>query len=179
MIWIGVGVALVALLCIGVLLYRSGRHRLAATGLPAGTVVYSDTDQWKALEKPLVSRRYGLVGRPDYLVEVTEKRRQVVIPVEVKSRRRPPQPYDSHILQLATYCLLVEDQLKTRPPYGLLHYADSTLSIPFTDELRFAVLGIAASIRAARTAAQIHRQHVDAGRCRGCGYRLPCGEEAL
>ncbi|RME56906.1 MAG: CRISPR-associated protein Cas4 [Caldilineae bacterium] len=169
----------IGFLILGVVLLRLGRARRARTGLPAGEVVYSDTGQWTEPERPLISRRYGLVGRPDYLVEVREGRKTVIAPVEVKSRRRPETPYVSHILQLAAYCLLVEDVYGSRPPYGLLHYADATLRIDFTDELRSQVLAAAQAIRAARQAPDVPRNHDDPGRCAACGYRAACGDEAL
>ena len=100
------------LVLLGLLLLWTGRRRRAATGLPAGEVVYSDTGMWQEVREPLRSRRYGLVGRPDYLVQVTEKGRQVTVPVEVKSRKQPARPLDGHVLQLGAYCLLVEDQLQ-------------------------------------------------------------------
>lgn len=172
-------VAALVLLVMGLLLLRQGRKKRREAGLPAGEVVYSDTGAWEAVEKPLISRRYGLVGRPDYLVQTREGRKTVTVPVEVKSRKRPATPYASHILQLAGYCLLVEDTRKKRPPYGLLHYADATLRIPFTDDLRQQVLATAAEIRAARRAASVARQHDEPQRCRSCGYRKACGDEAL
>lgn len=167
------------LLVAGVLLLRGGRRRWQQTGLPAGEVVYSDTGQWEKQEQPLVSRRYGLVGRPDYLVRVIEDGQSLPIPVEVKSRRRPAEPYASHILQLATYCLLVEDVLKVRPPYGLIRYADATLRIDYSNELRGQVLAAAEGIRSARAAPDVGRDHQDATRCRNCGYRRACGPEAI
>lgn len=167
------------LISAGLWLLRAARARWQETGLPQGEVIYDDSGQWEKQERPLFSRRYGLVGRPDYLVRAGNDGENAPIPVEVKSRRRPPEPYASHILQLATYCLLVEDVHKVRPPYGLLRYADATLRIPFTDQLREQVLQAADSIRAARAAADQHRDHQDPNRCRNCGYRRACGSEAL
>lgn len=172
-------IAVLFLFATGALLFWRGRTGWRQTGLPAGEVVYSDTGQWEKQEQPLISRRYGLVGRPDYLVRIGEGGEKFAVPVEVKSRRRPAAPYASHILQLATYCLLVEDVLKVRPPYGLLHYADATLRIPYTDELRVQVLAAADAIRAARSTQNQPRDHQDATRCRNCGYRRACGSEAL
>ncbi|RIK43431.1 MAG: CRISPR-associated protein Cas4 [Chloroflexi bacterium] len=161
----------------GVLLWL-GRRLWRETGLPAGEVVYSDTGTWQRVEEPLISRRHGLVGRPDYLVQVTEKGRAFTIPVEVKSRKRPAAPHEGHILQLAVYCLLVEERFKT-PPYGLLRYADATLKIPFTESLRRQVLDVADAIRHSRHAADILRSHEEEQRCRRCGYLLACGSQAL
>jgi len=171
--------ALFLLLALGLLLlWLSGRAR-RESGLPKGKIVYSDTGALEQVDRPLVSRRYGLVGKPDYLMRVDHDGGGMTVPVEVKSRKSPSSPYASHVLQLATYCLLVEDKLKARPPYGLLRYADATFEIPFTDGLRQEVLRTADSIRRARQAASVHRQHDDSARCRGCGYRDACGGEVI
>jgi CRISPR-associated exonuclease Cas4 len=173
--WLIVLIAIL-LLAAGVLLWRQGRRAHLATGLPTGEVVYADTGAWEAVAEPLLSRRYGLVGKPDYLVRVQQAGRAMLIPVEVKSRRSPTDAPDYHILQLATYCLLVEDVHKVRPAYGLLHYADATLQIPYTDELHRAVLAAAEGIRRGRSAGDVARSHDDPRRCRGCGYAHACDE---
>jgi CRISPR-associated exonuclease Cas4 len=171
--------ATLILLVAGIALIIAARRMRAARGLPAGEVVYTDTRAWEEQPQPLVSRRYGLIGKPDYLVRTQEKRAQLTIPVEVKSGKRPQTPHEGHVLQLATYCLLVEDTLGSRPPYGLLHYADATLRIPYTDDLRQRVLETASAIRAARRAADLRRDHDDPRRCVHCGYRHACGDDAL
>ena len=163
------------------------RRTQRSTGLPAGQVVYSDTGAEQAVLEPLVSRRYGLIGKPDYLVEVTpgagasaaRGAKRIVAPLEVKSRRQPRTPDEGHLLQLATYCLLVEDIYGVRPPHGYLRYADATLVIPFSNELRAAVIEAAAAIRQARPAANVRRSHQDPARCARCGYSESCGAEAL
>lgn len=172
-------IAAVLMLALGLALVWAGRRLRAATGLPPGEIVYSDTGLWEEVAEPLISRRYGLVGRPDYLVRVEQKGRQAVIPVEVKSRRMPKQPLDSHILQLGAYCLLVEDHYKMRPTHGLIRYSDSTVSVPFTQDLQTKVLATADAIRRVRTAPNVRRQHNDPARCRRCPYRQACGPEAL
>ncbi|NJN82586.1 MAG: Dna2/Cas4 domain-containing protein [Caldilineaceae bacterium] len=171
--------AALVIILVGAVFLWLGRRAYRSTGLPIGEVVYSDTGAWQEVEAPLLSRRYGLVGKPDYLVETKEGRKLFTIPVEVKSRPQPAAPFDSHILQLATYCLLVEDTYKLRPPHGLLHYADATLKIPFTDELRRAVLEAADGIRRSRRGPDVSRSHEDAARCGGCGYLHGCGADAL
>ena len=107
--------ALLLALLGGTLLWLGGRQR-QRSGLPTGSVVYSDTAEWQEPEEPLRSRRYGLVGRPDYLVQMRDGGRRFVVPVEVKSRARPARPYDSHVLQLGAYCLLVEDNFRGCAP---------------------------------------------------------------
>src|ERR671925_154705 len=83
--------------------WQSNRQRQAA-GLPGGRVIYTDTRGWGKLEKPLFYQALGLTGKPDYLIQQNGQ----IIPVEVKSSRAPEAPYDSHIYQLASYCLLAE-----------------------------------------------------------------------
>lgn len=172
-------IMILLLILAGILLLRLAQRTRQQTGLPVGEVIYSDTGAWQKVEEPLLSRRYGLVGKPDYLVQVTEKRQAITIPVEVKSRKRPPVLYETHTLQLATYCLLVEEKFKTTPPYGILHYADATLKIEFTEQLRYQVLSAAEAIRRARNAADVTRSHTDPNRCQHCGYSHACGEQAL
>jgi CRISPR-associated exonuclease Cas4 len=171
-------VAIVLLAC-GFLFIWWGRRTRKKAGLPTGELVYHDTGAEEKVEAPLISRRYGLVGRPDYLVHRSEGKRKLVIPVEVKSRRRPASPHPGHILQLAAYCLMVEEVYGVTPPYGLLRYADATLQIPFTDELRRQVSDAAEAVRRARGASEVQRQHNEPERCRLCGYRGACGAAAL
>ena len=128
------------LLAAGVAAIWWGRRMWQNTGLPAGEVVYSDTGAEQAVFEPLVSPRYGLVGKPDYLVEIKGTRGPLRVPMEVKSRKRPATPAAGHILQLGAYCLIVEDLYGQRPTHGYLRYADATLEIPFTDALRTQVL---------------------------------------
>ncbi|MCY4115739.1 MAG: CRISPR-associated protein Cas4 [Caldilineaceae bacterium] len=171
-------IALLLTLLGGLLLWL-GRVQRRRSGLPAGELLYRDVGTWQATERPLRSRRYGLVGRPDYLMQTREGADVFVVPVEVKSRARPRRPYTSHVLQLATYCLLVEENFGSAPPYGVLRYADDTLRIPYTDELRGRVLETADAIRQARGASDVRRSHRQSSRCAACGYRAACGSEAL
>lgn len=163
----------------GLVLYLWGRRRQRAAGLPTGQVIYSDTGAEQAVSEPLLSRRYALVGRPDYLVETKVGGRRTMIPVEVKSRRAPPAPPPGPLLQLAAYCLIVEDLYGVAPPYGILRYADRSFEVPFTPAVRRAVLDAAEHIRASRTAIDMLRSHQEPVRCAQCGYRAGCGDQAL
>ncbi len=166
-------ILLVALLLIGLWLLILSRRRRVRGGLPAGEVVYSDSRAWQPVARPLISRRYGLIGKPDYLVEVA--RGQAPVPVEVKTGRRPSQPYPGHIMQLAAYCLLVEEQWQTAPPYGLIHYGeDATFRIDYTPALRTELLAVLAEMRAASAAPDVTRSHQEPARCRRCGVAHAC-----
>ncbi|MGD8455654.1 MAG: Dna2/Cas4 domain-containing protein [Anaerolineales bacterium] len=155
------------------LFWQSGRTRKTA-GLPGGRVVYSDTNEWGRVEAPLFDPVTHLVGRPDYLI----RRKDAVIPVEVKSGRVPDSPYDSHIYQLAAYCLLVEREFGVRPPYGAIHYGRRTFAIDYTQELETALLDLMAEMRVAERKKSVDRSHDSPPRCRGCGFAYTC-EQAL
>ena len=160
-------------------------------GLPAGTLLYSDTGrpvgrvapavsgpEGKKQERPLVSRTLGLVGRPDYLIEVEGG----VVPVEVKSAACPAggRPYDSHVAQLAAYCLLVEEVLGATVPYGLVKYRDREVRVEYTPELREEALALVEEMKegmeASAAGQEVHRSHDDPRRCAGCSLRDACTE---
>lgn len=158
------------------LLWRSRSMRRSA-GLPGGRVVYSDTSKWASLEEPLYSAELGLTGKPDYLVENAGK----LIPVEVKSGRIPEGPYDSHIYQLAAYCLLVTKIYEKRPPYGLLHYTSAsgaarTFAVDFTPALEAELIELLDEMRTQERRKEIPRSHETAARCKGCGFSNICDQ---
>jgi len=166
-------VALIIFLAAMILLWQSGRVR-RSSGLPGGRIIYTDTRAWGSrVEKPMYNSTLGLTGKPDYLVEKNGR----TIPVEVKSGHAPEVPYDGHIYQLAAYCLLVEKNMGTRPPYGIIHYDDRDFAVDYTSELENAILDILAEIRRDEQRTEVARSHDDAGRCAKCGYRNLCDEK--
>ncbi len=177
MMWLLLLGASALLLVLALWLAWRARRGQAQSGVPSGRLVYADTGRWSAVAKPYFSARYGLTGKPDYLVE-TE---QGLVPVEVKRTAAPAsgQAYPSHVMQLAAYCLLVEEAHGQPPPYGLIHYANATVQIDYTTALRQALLDLLAEMRQARVASDVPRSHGDPARCRGCGVRHACGSQAL
>ncbi|MEZ4771502.1 MAG: Dna2/Cas4 domain-containing protein, partial [Caldilineales bacterium] len=155
--WIGL------LLLSGLLLYLALRLRRRAarnqrlSGLPEGKLVYADTGRWSAVAKPYFSERYRLTGKPDYLVETGDG----LVPVEVKRSAAPPggQAYDSHVMQLAAYCLLVEEVAGQAPPHGFIHYSDATVQIDWTDNLRSLLLETLDAMRADLKRRDVARSH--------------------
>jgi CRISPR-associated exonuclease Cas4 len=154
--------------------WQAGRQRREA-GLPGGRVVYTDTRAWDIVEKPLFSNELGLTGKPDYLVEQNGK----LIPVEVKTGRVPDAPYDSHIFQLAAYCLLVEKTYGKRPPYGIIHYSNRDFAVDYTSQLELALLDHLADMRRDELRKDVPRSHEDAARCRRCGFRKVCDQSLV
>ena len=160
------------LLILGIiLLWQSTRQRRAA-GLPGGRIIYTDTHAWGEVEKPLVDQALGLTGKPDYLVE----HNGLIIPVEVKSGLTPAAPYDSHIFQVAAYCLLVEKTYGKRPPYGIIHYPNRDFAVDYTAQLESSLLDQLAEMKRDEVRSHVARSHEDAARCRGCGFRKVCDE---
>jgi CRISPR-associated exonuclease Cas4 len=146
-------------------------------GMPVGRLVYSDTKQWEDVPEPLYAPSANLTGRPDYLV----RRWKHIIPVEVKSTAVPGEPYRSHVLQLAAYCLLVEETYGQRPPYGLLHYAppdgqERTFAVRYTRALEGELLDTLDCMREDWHDRQADRDHDDPGRCRSCSYAEYCDQ---
>jgi CRISPR-associated exonuclease Cas4 len=166
----GITVGLALLLLALLTLLWAARLR-ASTGLPWAPVVYQDTGG-HAPEQTLVSRRHGLSGRPDYLISSRGR----MIPVEVKPGRRAAEPYDSDLMQLAAYCLLVEETTGVAPPYGLLRYAERTFRLDYTPRVRDELLDMLDTMREALDAPDCGRSHDQPQRCRACGFYEQCDE---
>lgn len=164
-------IALILLALALLLLWQAGRGR-ENLGLPAGRVVYSDTGVERVLEQPLFDDELQLLGRPDYLVESADG----LVPVEVKSGRTPRKPYDSHIYQLAAYCLLVARNFRQRPAYGIIRYPQRSFRVEFTQVLEAQLLRLLANMRGGLTRMELHRSHQVAARCAACGYHQLCSE---
>jgi CRISPR-associated exonuclease Cas4 len=160
--------AIVALAMIGI----SSRLR-RQSGLPEGEVVYEDASG--LARKPLFSRRLGLSGKPDYLLRDQDDN---LIPVEVKSGTAPrgDEPYESHLLQIATYFLLIEDVLQYSTPYGLIRYRDRTLRVKNNDELREELMDVIGQMRALLIRGEAHRNHDQPQRCARCSMAHVCDE---
>lgn len=165
-----ISVALVFILLAVVLLLWAMRMR-QQVGLPWTTVVYRDTDQHD-LEKPLFSRTLGLTGKPDYVLKLG----QTLVPVEVKPSRRSATPYESDLMQLAAYCVLLEETEGTAPPYGLLRYAERTFRLTYTPAVRQNVLVLIDEMRVLLEEPSCARSHQQASRCQACGFAEQCDE---
>jgi CRISPR-associated exonuclease Cas4 len=170
MFWLFI-LALILIFLGGLALARSTRLR-QESGLPVGRLIYADSADWQPTPRSFYSPAYQLVGKPDYLVETSAG----IIPVEVKSTQAPTIPYLGHLLQLAAYCLLVEETTGRTPPNGLLKYADALYEVDFTQELRHELLATLADMRQARLAETVSRSHQQPGKCAACGYGYMCDE---
>ena len=156
MMWLA-GIALL----FGVALILTGNATRRRRGLGQGRTVALD------IRNPY-SRRYGLAGRPDRIIEGN-------IPEEWKSSLRV---YDSHRVQMGVYFIVIEEENGVRPPHRFIVTGDGTVEmVENTDELRARVLAVADRIRAARgQLAEIIKVSQTPGQCRSCGVREHCGQ---
>jgi CRISPR-associated exonuclease Cas4 len=138
-------------------------------GIPQGKITYTD------LNKPaeaLFSARLGLVGKPDYIVEIGNK----YIPVEAKSGEAR-RPYRNHVLQLATYCLLIEEMYNQTVPFGILTYSGGQqFRIPFTAVLREDITKTLNGMRMQLASKSVRRNHDVPARCKSCPFRKFCNQ---
>ncbi len=167
--WLTLAFVLLLLAVACLLLAKALRRR---SGVPAGEIVYEDTSGEES--EVLFSATYGLCGKPDYLLEDDDG----LIPVEVKSSHAPrnAQPYPSHLMQLAVYFLLVEEEFDQIPPYGLIRYRDRTVEVENTDELREQLLAVVADMQTILHDGEAYRSHHSARRCAGCSVAYACDE---
>lgn len=166
----GLGVTLLLLAGLALSYALSLRQR---TGLPQGEIIYSDAGTWFAQQEMLYDEGLKLCGKPDYLIQQEDG---AVIPVELKSSRAPQMPYESHIMQVAVYCALVERNYGQRPSHALIRYADRTFAVEYTAELEEDLLDVLADMREDLYGRDVPRSHDDWARCAACGVRGACSD---
>lgn len=162
---------------LGVLLWnerRGQRERLLserkrALGLPEGNLVYEDADgQGEALS----SSEYPLVGKPDYIVQLADGR---PVPVELKLNvQNATAPYNNHQIQVAAYCLILEDYFTQPPTHGLLRYADREFTVEYTPAMRRKVIRLLGQMAlcSEQEPPPLARQRV--AKCRVCVFQPVC-----
>ena len=143
-------VGAVALVILFILLKRS---KVPAVAYKNKTV-YSDHREQPV--KALFSSKYGLAGKPDFILHTKDG----LLPLEIKSSPRPPKPYFPEVMQLVSYCLLMEER-GDKPKYGFLQYnGGKAFSVPYTEGLKLHLLKVIEEMRACAEEPK--------GRCRKC-----------
>ncbi len=145
--------------------------RLAEDRRPGAFVA---VDLARAPGPRLVAPRYRLAGRPDELRRRPDGR---VVPVEFKSRDGPAGgPLPSHRIQVAAYCLLIEETTGRAPPFGLVRYGDGTeYTVPWDAEQRAELLRLLGELRQPYDG----RARPSARRCARCAFRPGCDAAAV
>jgi CRISPR-associated exonuclease Cas4 len=149
---------------------ETARTTRAKYRITSGSLVYVDSEREKP--KLFVSKRYGLSGRPDAVLLEGD----IHVPVEVKTGRSPKGPLFSHILQIAAYCLLMEEEYGKAPPHGVIRYGDASHEIEYNEDLKKLVLEKMAQMRACIVKGEAHRNHNRPGKCVHCSRRSVCPE---
>lgn len=135
-----------------------------------GEITYSDLDK---PAKALYSRRYNLTGKPDYIV----KNEYGHIPVEVKNTNAD-YPYRSHLMQLASYCLLLEDSGK-KVPFGVIVYKNNQFRIKFDGALRSNLIELINKMRVEIKSGKVEINHNQPGRCIKCSLKKYCNQKMI
>lgn len=172
----GIGLLLVAI-ALGILILNERRYqrqrllkeRHRALGLPEGELVYEDAD---GEGEPLSSIAYPLVGKPDYIVQLPDGR---PVPIELKlSVHDATIPYSNHSMQVAAYCLILEDYFVVSPTHGILRYADCEFTIEYTPALRKKVLKLLAEMERCSEQQPPPLAKQRAAKCRACVFQPVC-----
>ena len=173
---IGIGFLLAAIALVLLLLNERRVHRARliaekhrALGLPEGELVYEDAD---GQGEPLSSRAYPLVGKPDYVVQLLDGR---PVPIELKLNvQDATAPYSNHIVQVAAYCLILEDYFEHAPTYGIVRYADSEYTVEYTPALRKKVIRLLTEMARCSEQQKPPLTKQRAAKCRACTFKALC-----
>ena len=131
-------------------------------------------DSQKKKPKLFISKKYGISGRPDFVLLVGEEH----IPVELKTGRVPRGPLFSHIMQVATYCILIEEEFGVPPSHGIIRYGLIENEVEYDQGLKDLVLKKADEMRNfLKAGGGVHRNHKKLGKCRNCSRRNVCPEK--
>jgi len=173
---IGIGLLLAALVLL-ILLINERRLRRArlieehrkALGLPPGELVYEDAD---GQGEPLTSNAYPLAGKPDYVVQTPDGR---PVPIELKLNVKDVSaPYSNHMIQIAAYCLILEDYFEQAPTHGILRYADREFVVEYTPALRKKVIRLLNEMARCNEKQPPPLTKQRAAKCRVCTFQQIC-----
>ncbi len=153
------------ILAAAALIFLTRKH-----GLPEGKVIYEDLIRGETPSKTMFSEKYGLSGKPDMVI----RQGKDLIPVEIKHAPAGDHPRPSHVLQLAAYCLLVEETYGIRPSRGIIRYRDRLFEVPFTGGLEKDLLKTMAAMRAEDPQAGLPPGCSGHGKCAHCGFAKIC-----
>jgi CRISPR-associated exonuclease Cas4 len=123
---------------------------------------------------PLISKKYGLRGRPDYIIERDGR----YIPVEVKTGNTPKHPFFSHIVQVGVYCLLVMEEYGDCP-YGVIKYGKKEFEVKLDQRLKDTIGEIKEKLLEDLEKGTTHRNHNRKGKCMNCSRRENCPESLI
>ncbi|MEM2943295.1 MAG: CRISPR-associated protein Cas4 [Methanomassiliicoccales archaeon] len=133
-----------------------------------GKILFVGTENTKSFR----SERYGLSGKPNYVIEVDGES----VPVEVKTGRTPRGPLFSHIIKIGAYCLLLEET-GAKVTRGLLRYNDAEFEIDYDELLKNLVIEKLDEMKKIINEGIAHRNHRRINKCLSCSRRTICPEK--
>jgi|ETNmetMinimDraft_15_1059895.scaffolds.fasta_scaffold11408_2 CRISPR-associated exonuclease Cas4 len=142
-------------------------------GIEEGRIDYVDLMDKK--ESTLYGKTLNISGKPDIILE----KDGYYIPEEIKTGKIPRGPYFSHILQLAAYLKLVEDNYGIRPLYGYIQYGDkedNRYKIHYDKKLENLLAEKVGDMEELMKTGDVHRNHRRFGKCSNCSRRSVCPE---
>ena len=119
----------------------------------------------------IVSEKYGLRGKPDYIIRVGDD----YIPVEKKTTDTNA-PRFPHVIQLTAYCMLVEDKYGKSPPYGIIRYKNTQFKVPYELRWKEMVLELKKKMEEDLKRGRAHRNHYNVKKCENCVRKEFCPE---
>ncbi|MBZ0308711.1 MAG: hypothetical protein K8I82_21770 [Anaerolineae bacterium] len=123
--------------------------------------------------KTLIAKEFGLVGKPDYLLEIEGYK----IPVLAKDMPGPETPYEAHIMELVAFGMIVAENEPRHPLYGVIRYTDGrTFEVDFDEDAIEVLSGIMDEIETNRAKTDVSRSHEERRRCYACRYRNKCDQ---
>jgi CRISPR-associated exonuclease Cas4 len=153
----------------GLKIQKSTKVERELNQIPKGKITYTDL---KHPGKILFSKRYRISGKPDYII----RDNNYYIPVEVKSTEFD-KPQKNHILQLASYCHLVEENYHNYSPYGIIVYKNSNFKIPFNPKLRYELELIIHRMKKDLKSKNLVPNHNEPRKCLHCLMRFYCNNK--
>ena len=116
-----------------------------------------------------------IAGKPDYIT----KNNNSFIPVEFKSSNHF-HPQNNHVMQLAAYCQLIEDNYNSFVPFGVLVYNnESEFKIPFNPKIRYDLENTIKKMRYELRTGNISLNHNDPNRCKACSMKKHCDKKII
>ncbi len=161
---------LVILLIILVLVARiAGKRIRKESGIPFGKIAAADSSKFRSFQKVLFSRNVLLAGKPDTILVVEDE----YVPIELKIRDPPKQPFDSHKMQVIAYCYLLEEN-GYRVSYGVLKYKkgkeERNFVVDYTPELKERLLAAISEMRSIKSIPS----KIKSTKCEKCSVREYC-----
>ena len=140
-----------------------------ALDLPEGELVYEDMD---GQGEALISDQAPLLGKPTYVVKQADGR---LTPIEVKNIEiNELKPASQHIVQIAAYCLILEDYAELPPLYGIVRYSDREFEVEYTPALRKKVIRLLEEMALCNERQPPPLQKQKVTKCRTCLFQPIC-----